>query len=230
MDRALTIIRFAIGLSFVATAGFELSLGLPPQTVAAVSAELIAGFALVAGLWTRWIAVSLAVKTVILAALGIGTVEVALLEVALLSSLAIGGPGAFAFDNRWFRNARVWQPQAIAVARTAVGLTAVIDGAVGLAAFRFLVTDFASEGFPAPRLAAVTVVFIKLIGGTALAAGLFTRWAAGAVAFETIAAAAILGLRRGVEFGALMAFVSIALAITRPNTFALDSARHRTSR
>jgi len=118
-----TILRFVIGAIFIAhgalkvfsfgvagTAAFFAQVGIPFAALAAplvIALEFFGGFALVLGLFTRWIAIPLAVTMVV----AIATVhlsagfflpngyEFALLVLAGTLALALQGSGVLALDN-----------------------------------------------------------------------------------------------------------------------------------
>lgn len=90
----------------------------------------------------------------------------------------------------------------------------------------------ASIGFPAPGVFAVAAALAESAGALLLAAGLLTRAAGAAVAFN-MAVAASLHLRGGQnpELAALYLLPAFALALTGPGRYSLDwllkSARTR---
>jgi putative oxidoreductase len=100
------------GFGVAGTAGFFAQIGIPLAAVAAplvIGLEFLGGIALVLGLFTRWIALPLAVTMVV----AIVTVhlsagfflpngyEFALIMLAGTLTLALQGSGALALDNVW---------------------------------------------------------------------------------------------------------------------------------
>ncbi|HEX6958458.1 MAG TPA: DoxX family protein [Ferrovibrio sp.] len=66
------------------------------------------------------------------------------------------------------------------------------DGIIRIGHFELTASVVADEGVPWPQLAAAIAIVIDLAGAAMLAAGLFTRWAALALAAETLIAAFIV--------------------------------------
>lgn len=97
----------------------------------------------------------------------------------------------------------------------------------GLSATR---AGFDGMGAPLPDITAVLVTFLELAGGLALIAGVLTRIVGLLLAVDMIAAFAIVhqengffAANGGFELVFLLAGTAIALALTGPGTYAIDS-------
>ena len=83
-------------------------------------------------------------------------------------------------------------------------------------------------GVPFPTLSAIAVTGAELLGGLALVAGLFTRWAALPLAFSMAVAAVTVHLKdgfflpNGVEYVLTLFLASIALVLTGSGSFSVD--------
>ena len=130
-DWGITLLRMIIGFTFVMHGWqkvFEMGvdnvqngfgqMGIPmPELTAPLVAyvELFGGAALILGLFTRWIAIPLAINMLVAMALVHWSdgffapkgIELTLLLFAGLGTLVLGGPGAIALDNLLSRPTRV---------------------------------------------------------------------------------------------------------------------------
>ena len=124
-DQAALLLRVAMGVLFVAhawmkiavftpagTAQYFASIGLPgPLAYLTITAELLGGLALIAGLWTRWVSLALVPLMIGVAWFGHGSAGFffsnagggweypAFWTVALIVQALLGG-GAYALDAR----------------------------------------------------------------------------------------------------------------------------------
>lgn len=97
-------------------------------------------------------------------------------------------------------------------------------GMSGLAGF------LAQQGIPFPALSALAVTATELVGGLALLAGFFTRWAAAPLAFAMLVAGVTVHrggffAPEGFEFVLTLFVASVTLALTGPGAWALDNLR-----
>lgn len=88
---------------------------------------------------------------------------------------------------------------------------------------------FGSAGIPFPMFFAYLITYLELIGGVALAAGLFTHWLSKLFAIEMLVAFFTVHLERGIfvskggfEFVAVIFGVAIVLMTFGAGKFALD--------
>src|SRR5688500_17819066 len=110
----------------------------------------------------------------------------------------------------------------IALLRAGIGAVFVAHGVQKLAGFGIpgLAGMVGQIGIPFPTLSAVAVTAVELGGGLALAAGLFTRWAALPLAFSMLVAGLTVHLQGGfflpdgVEYVLTLFIASVALALT----------------
>jgi putative oxidoreductase len=85
-----------------------------------------------------------------------------------------------------------------------------------------VIATFGQMGIPVPHLTAPLVAGLELLGGLALAAGVFTRLAGAALALEMLGAIVLVHLKggfflpSGIEFALAMFGVTAALALTGP--------------
>ena len=120
--------------------------------------------------------------------------------------------------------------QGIALLRIAVGGIFVAHGAQKL----FLLGIPGLSGFlgqigvPFPTLSAIAVTAAEFLGGLALVAGFFTRWAALPIAFSMAVAAVTVHLKagfflpNGVEYVLALFVASVALSLTGSGAFSVD--------
>ena len=119
--------------------------------------------------------------------------------------------------------------------RVVVGLVFLMHGyaklfTMGLAG----TTDMMQHmGIPMPQASAVVVTTVELLGGAALILGLFTRWAAAALAIDMAVAVVMVKLPggffapRGVEFELTLCAAALTLALVGAGGVSLDAARRR---
>lgn len=123
----------------------------------------------------------------------------------------------------------------LALFRVVVGVVFVMHGGqklftLGVGAVS---EGFAQAGIPLASVAAPAISLIELIGGAALALGLFTPVAASLIA--AVMAGAIIAvhlpagffLPNGYEFALTLFAGAIALVLAGPGAFALDNVLHR---
>ena len=118
----------------------------------------------------------------------------------------------------------------IALLRVAIGGVFVAHGIQKLAVFGIsgLAGFLGQLGVPFPTLSAIAVTGAELLGGLALVAGLFTRWAALPLAFSMVVAAVTVHLKggfflpNGVEYVLTLFLASIALVLTGSGSFSID--------
>ncbi len=98
----------------------------------------------------------------------------------------------------------------------------IVFGIPGLASF------LGQLGIPFPALSAVAVTAAELVGGLALVAGIFTRWAALPLAFSMAVAAVTVHLKGGfflpdgIEYVVTLLLASVAVALSGPGALAVD--------
>jgi putative oxidoreductase len=118
----------------------------------------------------------------------------------------------------------------LALLRIGIGGIFVAHGIQKLAVFGLpgLAGFLGQIGVPFPMLSAVAVTAAELLGGLALVAGLFTRWAALPLAFSMVVAAVTVHLKdgfflpNGVEYVLALFLASVALALTGSGAFSVD--------
>lgn len=118
----------------------------------------------------------------------------------------------------------------IALLRAGIGAIFVAHGVQKLAVFGIsgLAGFMGQLGIPFPTLSAVAVTAAELLGGLALVAGFFTRWAALPLAFSMVVAAVTVHLKagfflpNGVEYVLALFVASVALALTGSGAFSVD--------
>ncbi len=125
----------------------------------------------------------------------------------------------------------------IALLRVAVGGIFVAHGAQKLFVYGIpgLAGMLGSLGIPFPALSAVAVTAAEFLGGLALLAGVFTRWAALPIAFSMAVAAATVHLKagfflpNGAEYVLALFAAAVALSLTGSGAFSIDGllARRR---
>ena len=125
----------------------------------------------------------------------------------------------------------------IALLRVAVGGIFVAHGAQKLFVYGIpgLAGLLGSLGIPFPTLSAVAVTAAEFLGGLALLAGFFTRWAALPIAFSMAVAAVTVHLKagfflpNGAEYVLALFAAAVALSLTGSGAFSVDGllARRR---
>lgn len=123
----------------------------------------------------------------------------------------------------------------IALLRVGIGGIFVAHGAQKLFVFGISgLSGFLSQiGVPFPTLSAVAVTAAEFLGGLALVAGFFTRWAALPIAFSMVVAAVTVHLKGGfflpdgVEYVLALFLASVALVLTGSGAFSVDRLLER---
>ncbi|MBI3856210.1 MAG: DoxX family protein [Planctomycetes bacterium] len=119
--------------------------------------------------------------------------------------------------------------------RVTVGGIFVAHGAQKIFVFGMegLAGLMAQIGVPFPMLSALAVTAAEFLGGLALVAGLFTRWAAIPIAFSMLVAAVTVHLKagfflpNGVEYVLALFSASVALALTGSGAVSIDRLLER---
>jgi putative oxidoreductase len=127
------------------------------------------------------------------------------------------------------------QAHGIAILRIALGSIFVAHGLQKLLAFGWAGTaaGFGQAGLPFPELSAALVIATELLGGAALALGLYTRLVALPLAVVMLVATLVVHLPagfflpQGMEFTLLMLAGTLALILTGPGALALDGVLAR---
>ncbi len=118
----------------------------------------------------------------------------------------------------------------IALLRIVVGGVFVAHGAQKLFVFGIpgLAGFLGQAGVPFPLPSAVAVTAAEFLGGLALVAGLFTRWAALPLAFSMLVAALTVHLKGGfflpggVEYVLTLFAATVGLSLTGSGAFSID--------
>ena len=118
----------------------------------------------------------------------------------------------------------------IALLRIVVGGIFVAHGAQKLFVFGIpgLAGLMGQIGVPFPLVSAVAVTAAEFLGGLALVAGLFTRWAALPIAFSMLVAAVTVHLKagfflpNGVEYVLALFAATVGLSLTGSGAFSID--------
>lgn len=121
--------------------------------------------------------------------------------------------------------------------RAVVGLVFLMHGymkafTMGLAGTTGM---FEHLGIPLPQVSAVVVIAVELLGGAALILGLFTRWAAAALAIEMAVVVLVVKLPggffapQGVELELTLFGAALTLALVGAGGVSLDAARRSRS-
>lgn len=118
----------------------------------------------------------------------------------------------------------------IAILRVTVGGVFVAHGAQKLFVYGIpgVAGLMGQLGIPFPTLSALAVIAAELLGGLALVAGLFTRWAALPIAFSMVVAAATVHLKNGfflpdgAEYVLTLLLASAALVLTGGGALSID--------
>jgi putative oxidoreductase len=96
-----------------------------------------------------------------------------------------------------------WQDRVVVAVRVILGSIFLLHGWQKLFGYGLssVTAEFTKLHFPAPFLSSIVVTVVELLGGVALVSGLFSRWAAGVLAFEMIIALVAVHLRQGFLLG-----------------------------
>ena len=119
--------------------------------------------------------------------------------------------------------------------RVVLGLVFIMHGYLKLFSMGLAGTTgmFQQMGIPLPQVAAAVVIAVELLGGTALILGLFTRWAAAALAIEMAVVVLVVKLPggffapRGVELELTLCGAALTLALVGAGGMSLDAMRRR---
>jgi putative oxidoreductase len=232
-------------------------------TVIVIISSFIVGLGLIFGLFTRLAALLMAAFFAVIALLAIfgygwygailyvprvgGFLSTSLLEyflalVAIDLCLIVGGASAFSVDavfrkDKCRRDRRhAW---AITAVRVGVGSIFLFHGWQKLTGYGLpsVAEEFAKLHFPAPWVSGLIVTLVELLGGALLLVGLFTRFAAAALAAEMLTAVILVHLRHGFllgffwpggyEYALTLLIVSSSLVIGGAGTLAVDGAYRR---
>lgn len=131
-------------------------------------------------------------------------------------------------DRTWTR--ADW---ALLLVRLVTGLVFVMHGGQKLFVYGIdgVTGSFTQMGIPMAGVAAIVVSFVEFLGGIALLAGAFTRWAAILLAMVMLVAIVQVHLPNGFfagdngfEFPLTLLVNNVALAIAGPGAYAVDRA------
>lgn len=123
-----------------------------------------------------------------------------------------------------------WKDAGLALLRVGVGGVFVVHGLQKLFGFGIPgLSGFLGQlGIPFPTLGALAVTAAELLGGLALAAGLFTRLAALPLAFSMLVAGLTVHLKGGffvpdgVEYVLTLFIASVAISLTGAGAWSVD--------
>ena len=123
------------------------------------------------------------------------------------------------------------------VIRVVLGIIMVAHGSQKLFTFGYagVTAGMAQSGLPLPALSAALIIAAEFGGGLLLIAGLFSRFAAAAIAFGMAVATVQVHLPNGffaptgVEFTLMLAAAGLGILLTGPGRFSIDAliARRR---
>ncbi len=133
-----------------------------------------------------------------------------------------------------FRRSQGW---GITALRVAVGIVFLAHGGQKLFVWGFAnVAAFMGKiGIPEPMLAAIAVTLVEFLGGLALVAGAFTRWAAALLAINMLVAILTVHLKAGFflpagfEFAFTLLAANVALVLLGSGEASLDGSLGRRS-
>ena len=121
----------------------------------------------------------------------------------------------------------------LALLRVVIGIIFIAHGAQKIFVYgqTAVIATFGQMGIPVPALTAPLVAWLELVGGAALAAGLFTRFFGAALAIEMAGAILFVHLKGGFflptsfEYALAMLGATATLALTGPGEVSLDRLR-----
>lgn len=126
----------------------------------------------------------------------------------------------------------------ILVLRVIVGLVFLMHGGQKLFVYGFggVAGSMANMGIPLPGLAAFVVTTVEFLGGAALMAGLFTRWAAALLTINMVVAVLAVHskngffLPAGYEYALVLLAANLSLLLTGPGAVAVENSLVRQRR
>jgi putative oxidoreductase len=124
------------------------------------------------------------------------------------------------------------QSWGLTVLRVIVGIVFLMHGGQKLFIYGFhgVAGMMATLGIPLPMISAVVVSLIEFLGGLALVAGLFARWAAALIAIDMVVAILAVHLKngffnpQGFEYPLTLLAACIALLLAGTSAASVDGA------
>jgi putative oxidoreductase len=124
------------------------------------------------------------------------------------------------------------QSWGLTVLRVIVGIVFLMHGGQKLCIYGFhgVAGMMATLGIPLPMISAVVVSLIEFLGGLALVAGLFARWAAALIAIDMVVAILAVHLKngffnpQGFEYPLTLLAACIALLLAGTSAASVDGA------
>ena len=121
----------------------------------------------------------------------------------------------------------------LTILRVIIGIVFIAHGAQKLFVFGIhgVVGGFSQMGVPLPSITAPLVAIVEFVGGIALVLGLFTRIAALLLAIDMLGAIVLVHFKggfflpAGYEFALTLLAANIALAVSGPGDYAVDTRR-----